>query len=75
MFRMPRSQLFYAGFDDQVDQTIELLEKAYEERSGLLIWLKVWSIFDNLRSDARFVRLLRRIGFATNDEPPEPEPD
>ena len=55
----------YAGFDDRVDQTMEWLEKAYEERAGLLIWLKVWPIFDHLRSDPRFVRLLRRIGFAT----------
>ena len=58
----------YAGFGDRVDQTMEWLEKAYEERSGLLIWLKVWPIFDHLRSDARFVRLLRRIGFATDGE-------
>jgi len=53
----------YAGFEDRADQTMEWLEKAYEERSGLLIWLKVWPIFDHLRSDARFVRLLCRIGF------------
>jgi TolB-like protein len=58
----------YAGFEDRADQTMEWLEKAYEERSGLLIWLKVWPIFDHLRSDARFVRLLRRIGFATHGE-------
>jgi TolB-like protein/Flp pilus assembly protein TadD len=51
----------YAGFEDRADQTIEWLEKAYEERSGLLIWLKVWPIFDHLRSEARFVHLLRRI--------------
>jgi TolB-like protein/Tfp pilus assembly protein PilF len=56
----------YAGFEDRADQTVEWLEKAYEERSGLLIWLKVWPIFDHLRSDARFVRLLRRIGFAVS---------
>ncbi|PYT04692.1 MAG: hypothetical protein DMF60_14480 [Acidobacteria bacterium] len=62
----------YAGFGDEVDQTIEMLEKAYEERSALLIWLKVWSIFDNLRSDARFVRLLRRVGFTTDGEHAEP---
>ena len=65
----------YAGFGDELDKTIEMLEKAYEERSGLLIWLKVWSIFDNLRSDARFVRLLRRIGFTTDGGRREPEPD
>ncbi len=60
----------YAGFVDRVDQVMEWLEKAYEERSGLLIWLKVWPIFDHLRSDARFVRLLRRIGVATDGERP-----
>jgi tetratricopeptide (TPR) repeat protein len=64
----------YAGFGDEIDRTIEMLEKAYEERSGLLIWLRVWPIFDNLRSDARFVRLLRRIGFTTDVEQLEPEP-
>jgi len=55
----------YAGFEDRQDQTMEWLEKAYEERSGLLSYLKVWPIFDHLRSDGRFVRLLRRIGFAS----------
>jgi len=58
----------FAGFADRADQTMEWLEKAYEERSGLLIWLDVWPIFDRLRSDARLVGLLRRIGFATDDE-------
>jgi TolB-like protein/Tfp pilus assembly protein PilF len=58
----------YAGFEDRADKTMEWLKKAHEERSGLLIWLKVWPIFDHLRSDARFVRLLRRIGFATDGE-------
>src|SRR6185503_9567967 len=58
----------YAGFADRADQAIEWLEKAYEERSGLLIWLKVWPIFDHLRSDKRFVDLLQRIGFATDGE-------
>jgi serine/threonine-protein kinase len=60
--------VLYAGFEDRADQTMEWLEKAYEERSGLLIWLKVWPIFDDLRSDARFVRLLRRIGFTTDGD-------
>lgn len=60
----------YAGFEDRADQTMEWLEKAYEERSGLLIWVKVWPIFDHLRSDARFVRLLRRMGFANKSEGP-----
>jgi TolB-like protein/Tfp pilus assembly protein PilF len=58
----------YAGFEDRVDQAIDWLEKAFEERSGLLIWLKVWPIFDHLRSDERFGRLLTRIGFTTCHE-------
>ena len=58
--------VIYAGFKDQADLTMEWLEKAYEERSGLLIWLKVWPIFDNLRLDTRFVRLLRQIGFGSS---------
>lgn len=57
-----------SGFENRADQTLEWLEKAFEERSGLLICLNVWPIFDNLRSDMRFVRLLRRIGFTTNPD-------
>jgi serine/threonine-protein kinase len=64
----------YAGFEDRADQTMEWLERAFVERSGLLIWLKVWPIFDNLRSDARFVRLMERIGFTTDAEHLQPQP-
>jgi tetratricopeptide (TPR) repeat protein len=60
--------VIYAGFGDRVDETIEWLEKAFEERSGLLIWLKVWPIFDHLRSDKRFIRLLRGVGFEMNQK-------
>jgi TolB-like protein/Flp pilus assembly protein TadD len=64
----------HAGFRDRADQVMEWLEKAHAERSGLLIWLKVWPMFDHLRSDSRFVRLLRRIGFATDGGQPQPAP-
>ena len=47
-----------------VDQTFTFLEQAYEECSGYLFWLNVEPRFDCLRGDARFVDLLRRIGFA-----------
>jgi tetratricopeptide (TPR) repeat protein len=56
--------VLHAGFENQVDQTLEWLEKAHEERDGLLVWLKIWPIFDSIRSDERFVALLRRVGFA-----------
>jgi TolB-like protein/Flp pilus assembly protein TadD len=38
------------------------LEKAYEERSGGMIWLSVDPRMDGLRSDARFATLLDRLG-------------
>jgi len=38
------------------------LEKAYDERHPYLAFLKVEPVFDILRSDHRFVDLLRRIG-------------
>jgi TolB-like protein/tRNA A-37 threonylcarbamoyl transferase component Bud32/Flp pilus assembly protein TadD len=39
------------------------LEKAFEERSFQLIWLKVDPTIDPLRSDPRFQDLLRRVNF------------
>jgi hypothetical protein len=38
------------------------LEKAYQERSWYLTWLKVEPRFDPLRSDPRFKDLLQRVG-------------
>ena len=46
-----------------VDQAFEWLDRAYLERAGLLVFLKVEPIFDPLRSDPRFVDLLRRLRF------------
>ena len=45
------------------DQAFEWLEKAYQERSALMVYLKVHGWFDNLRSDPRYEDLLRRVGF------------
>ncbi|MBI4468232.1 MAG: protein kinase [Acidobacteria bacterium] len=52
----------YAGLKD-TDKAFEWLDKAYKERTGVL-WLRlnVDPYWDNLRSDARFVDLLRRVG-------------
>jgi len=48
----------------QKDQAFAWLEKAYQERSGLMPWLKGEPKWDPLRGDARFADLLRRIGIA-----------
>ncbi|HEY3129609.1 MAG TPA: tetratricopeptide repeat protein, partial [Acidobacteriota bacterium] len=51
----------YAGLGEK-DQALEWLQRAWEERSGGLILLKVEPMFDNIRTDRRFVELLRQIG-------------
>ncbi|MCI0613325.1 tetratricopeptide repeat-containing serine/threonine-protein kinase, partial [bacterium] len=44
------------------DQAFEWLEKAYQERSVRLQFLKVMRPYDSLRDDPRFADLLRRVG-------------
>jgi tetratricopeptide (TPR) repeat protein len=44
------------------DQAFAWLERAYEERSFRLAWLKVEPRWDRLRSDPRFTQLLQRVG-------------
>ena len=52
----------YAGLGDK-DKAFESLERAYQEKSLELSWhIKADLRIDNLRSDPRFQRLLRRIG-------------
>jgi serine/threonine protein kinase/Tfp pilus assembly protein PilF len=53
--------LVYLGLG-KIDLTFEYLEKAYEDRSVGLSWLKADPIFDSLRSNPRFTALLKRIG-------------
>jgi serine/threonine-protein kinase len=55
--------LIYLGLEDK-DEAFTWLERAYEERSTHLVWLKVDPIFDGLRSDHRFTDLMRRMGLA-----------
>jgi len=53
--------LVYAGLGDR-DRAFASLEKAYEERSHWLVWLKLDPRWDNLRADRRFSDLVRRVG-------------
>jgi len=52
--------LVYVGLNDK-DKTFEWLEKAFDDRSGILIWLGVEPVFKPLRDDPRFQDLLHRI--------------
>ena len=52
----------YAGFGHK-DEAFQWLEKAYDERSIWLVFVKVEPCWDNLRSDPRFQDLLRRMKF------------
>ena len=52
--------LIYVGLND-VDQAFQWLEKAYRERSDLLVYLKVDARVDKIRSDPRFKDLLKRL--------------
>lgn len=53
--------LIHTGLGEK-DQAFEWLEKAYEQRSHWLAFLKVWPLFDSLRADPRFTALLKKIG-------------
>ena len=51
----------YIGLDNK-DQAFIWLEKALEERSNYIAYLKVFPILDPLRSDSRFASLVQRVG-------------
>ncbi len=46
----------------ETDKAFELLEKAYEERDGNLIYITVPSPFDALSPDPRYKKLLKKMG-------------
>lgn len=48
----------------ETDEALEWLERAREDRSSWMAWLAVEPKFDRLRSDPRFVELLRRVALA-----------
>jgi TolB-like protein/DNA-binding winged helix-turn-helix (wHTH) protein/Tfp pilus assembly protein PilF len=51
----------YLGLGE-IDQVFLWLEQGFKEQSNLMQWLAVDPMFDPLRSDARFVDLVRRVG-------------
>jgi Flp pilus assembly protein TadD len=54
--------LVHNGLGDR-DETLAWLERAYEQRDARMVFLKVEPKWNNLREDARFQDLLRRVGF------------
>jgi len=61
---VPPVQIAYvcAGLG-QNDRAFELLEKAFQEKSWELVFVRTEPWFDHLHSDPRFVNLLRRMKF------------
>lgn len=53
--------IIYTGLGEK-DQAFALLQRACDEREPMIVFLKVWPIFESLRNDPRFTALLRRIG-------------
>jgi DNA-binding winged helix-turn-helix (wHTH) protein/TolB-like protein/Flp pilus assembly protein TadD len=51
----------YAGLGKK-EEALSLLEQAYEERFGLLAYLRIEPRFDTLRPEPRFKELMRRLG-------------
>ena len=51
----------YASLGD-LDRSFEWLEKAYDERSGNLMFARVFPIGKDIDQDPRFSDLMRRIG-------------
>ncbi|MCA1850333.1 MAG: tetratricopeptide repeat protein, partial [Acidobacteria bacterium] len=52
--------MIHAGLGER-DQALQWLEKAFQDRSSGLVWLKVHPVWDQLRSDPRFTDLIRRL--------------
>jgi len=44
------------------EEALKWLEKCYERREHDLVFLNVWPMFDNLRTDPRYQDLMRRVG-------------
>jgi len=53
--------VIHAGLGDK-NQAFDWLQKAFEDRSAGLLYLKVDPAFDSVRSDPRFIDLLHRVG-------------
>jgi hypothetical protein len=51
----------HRGLGDK-ERALDGLEKAYEARSQWMVGLKVEKVYDPLRSESRFIELLKKVG-------------
>jgi len=51
----------YARLGEQ-DEALAWLERAFEARSGEMIWIKLYPYFEKLYPNPRFGDLVRRVG-------------
>ena len=58
----PATLSFMSAALGRADEAFEWLERAYEERDSLLVWVKLIPHFDPLRGDPRFDVLLEKLG-------------
>ena len=56
-----KTATIYAVLGDK-STALDLLEKAYEDRDRNLVWIKVDHDYDSLRSEPRFIALLKKVG-------------
>jgi len=56
----------YAGMGDK-DEAFRLLQKAYEEHSAGILYLRIDPMWDGMHSDRRYADLMRRIGLPQPD--------
>ena len=54
--------VIYAGLGEK-DKAFEWLDRAYEDRSFSLLWLKIDPMTKSLRSDPRYGELLKKMGW------------
>ena len=54
--------IIYLGMGDRV-RALDSLEKAYADHSEWMEWLKMDRIFDPLRSEPRFIALMKKLNF------------
>jgi TolB-like protein len=60
----PTAMAYICAGLGQKDKAFAWLEKAFQDRSPALIWIRLEPISDPLRSDPRFGDLMRRMGLA-----------